>query len=123
MADEIHTLETNMFEKVDELLADTGKISIQTSLRLSLQLQRTTAEALNSLVNHIKIQNGRIGKLEKEVTDLRNKNIINWITANPKSAIMWFVVTFFSLEALAHEFTTSENIAFVLGVLRKWAGL
>lgn len=123
MVDEIHTLETDMFEKVDELLADTGKISIQTSLRLSLQLQRTTAEAMNSIVNHIKIQNGRIAKLETQTKELSEKNIINWILQNPKLSVLYFVLFVLFIDVMVDSLTSANVIGILVSAGKKLIGL
>lgn len=108
-----------MFEKVDELLADTGKIPTQTAFRLTLALQRETANAVNKLVEHIKIQNGRIYKLETSNQDLSNKNIINWILLNPKKATMVFFIFVVIVDILVDHFSSVDGINALLSLLKR----
>jgi hypothetical protein len=127
----IAQLDEEYAKKVDEILeGDTDKVPMRVQISLTMAMQSQILRALNRVnasVNQVMdkqdIANGRTGKLESEIIELKKKNIINWVILNPKSAIMWFIVSFFTLEVVAHEFTSAENIAFVLGVVRKWLGL
>jgi hypothetical protein len=118
-------------KRVDEILdGDTDKVPMKVQVGLILAMQSQILRATNSVVEGLvgvqdrqDIANGRTGKLEIEIVELKKKNIINWIIINPKSAVMWFIVSFVVLETLAHELTSGDNIAFILGVVRKWAGL
>ena len=121
--DVIETVETGMFEKVDELLSDTGKIPIQTALRLTLQLQRNTADAVNKLVDHVRIQNGRIAKLEAKTNDLQHKSIIDFIQVNPKLSIMYLVLFILTIDITVDKVSSVASADVLLSVFRKWLGI
>lgn len=124
MADDIiETVETGMFEKVDELLSDTNKIPIQTALRLTLQLQRNTADAVNKLVEHIRIQNGRIAKLEAKTSDLQHKSIIDFIQNNPKLSIVYLVLFILTVDITVDHISSIASADVLLAVVRKWLGI
>ena len=121
--DVIETVETGMFEKVDELLSDTGKIPIQTALRLTLQLQRNTADAVNKLVDHVRIQNSRIAKLETKTNDLQHKSIIDFIQVNPKLSIMYLVLFILTIDITVDKVSSIASADVLLSVFRKWLGI
>ena len=124
MADDvIETVETGMFEKVDELLSDTGKIPIQTALRLTLQLQRNTADAVNKLVDHVRIQNSRITKLEAKTNDLQHKSIIDFVQVNPKLSIMYLVLFILTIDITVDKISSVASADVLLSVFRKWLGI
>ena len=124
MADDvIETVETGMFEKVDELLSDTGKIPIQTALRLTLQLQRNTADAVNKLVDHVRIQNSRITKLEAKTNDLQHKSIIDFIQVNPKLSIMYLVLFILTIDITVDKVSSVASADVLLSMFRKWLGI
>jgi hypothetical protein len=129
--DRIQLLDEEYAKKVDDILdGDTDKVPMRVQISLTLAMQSQILRALNRVsygVNQVMdkqdIANGRTAKLENEIIELKRKNIVNWIILNPKSFIMWLIVSFFALQVAAHEMTSLENIAFVIGVIRKWAGL
>jgi hypothetical protein len=127
----IAILDEEYAKKVDDILeGDTDKVPVRVQIGLTLAMQSQTLRAINRLgvglngvMDRQDIANGRTAKLENEIVELKKKNIVNWIVSNPKSAIMWFIVSFMALETLTHEITSEDNIAFVVGFLRKWLGL
>ena len=123
MSEDIQSIETDIFEKVDEMLADTGKIPTQTAFRLTLQLQKQTAEAVNRLVEHVRIQNSRISKLEAKTSELMNKNIINWVLDNPKMALFYLVVFIMFTDVVVDKISSADSLAMLLALGRKILGL
>ena len=117
---ELNEIDTSVFGKVDELLADTGKIPTQTAFRLTLALQRETAEAVNKLVQHVKEQNGRISKLESANTELQQRNIITWILGNPKTSVVYFFAFVLLLDVIVDKFQSADSL-YILGALIKKA--
>jgi hypothetical protein len=129
--DRIALIDEEYALKVDDILdGDTDKVSMRVQVSLTMAMQSQILRALNRVgtgVNQVMdkqdIANGRTTKLENEIIELKKKNIINWTIANPKSAILWFIVVFLGMETVAHELTSTANIDFILGVVRKWLGI
>ena len=123
MSEDIHNIETDMFDKVDELLADTGKLNIQTALRLNLSLQKQTAEGVNNIVNHIKVQNGRIAKLEAQTSELMNKNIINWVIKNQKLSVLYFFLFVLFIDIIVDRMSSANSLEMLNAVIKKFLGI
>lgn len=123
MADDIQNIDTDIFEKVDEMLADTGKIPTQTAFRLTLQLQKQTAEAVNRLVQHVNIQNSRISKLESQTNDLINKNIVKWVVNNPKMTVFYFFLFTLFIDIVVDRMSSVDSVQMLSALFKKFLGL
>lgn len=130
MAQKVSKMDGEFAKLAEEILIDTDKVPtrVQVSLILAMvnQIHRgvgNVTDGINGVIDRQDAANGRTTKLENEIIELKKKNIVNWIALNPKSAILWLLVSFFALETLAHEFTSVENVAFIWGVVRKWLGI
>lgn len=123
MADDIQNIDTDIFEKVDEMLADTGKIPTQTAFRLTLQLQKQTAEAVNRLVHHVNVQNSRISKLETQTSDLINKNIVKWVVNNPKMAVFYFFIFTLFIDVVVDQVSSADSLQMLSALVKKFLGL
>lgn len=120
----LNRLDESFAQKVDEILdGDTDKVPVRVQISLLLAMQSQILRGVNGVMDRQDIANGRTSKLESEVVNLKSKNIILWVTANPKSAILWLLTGFFALEVLANEFTNAQNIEFILSVVKKWLGM
>lgn len=117
-------LDESFAQKVDEILeGDTDKVPVRVQISLLLAMQSQILRGVNGVMDRQDIANGRTGKLESEVINLKSKNIVEWVTKNPKSAILWLLTGFFALEVLANELTNAQNIEFILGIVKKWLGI
>ena len=130
MAQKVPKIDDEFAKRAEEILVDTDKVPtrIQISLILAMvnQIHRgvgNVTDGINGVIDRQDVANGRTTKLENEIVELKKRNIVNWIMVNPKSAILWLFVSFLAMETLAHEMTRTNNVNFIISVVRKWLGL
>lgn len=115
-------LDTSILEEVDSLLEQT-KISTPATLQLLTRLVSRVYVSQNEVIKHVRIQNGRVTQLEKDVELLKKKSIINWVENNFKASIAIFISFVLFIDILVESLSSSVAISFIWDVLKKQLGI
>lgn len=93
MAD-LNKLDSSLIDEISDILEKPKSMTTQAAMRIQLKLMSQIWQSQNELIDHIRVQNGRIGKNENAVAELKKKNIITWISENKTKALGVFIGIF-----------------------------
>ena len=90
----LNELDASILERVGELLSDEKAMTTRTGITLLVEMMSAVYKSQNEIITHVKVQNGRIGKSEKEIEKLKENNILFWIKSNKKASVLIFISIF-----------------------------
>lgn len=93
MAD-LNKLNSSLFDEISDLLEQPKSMSTKTAMTVQMKLLAAVWQSQNELIDHVREQNGRVKKNEKDIGDLKQNNIMMWVKANRGKAFFVFVGIF-----------------------------
>lgn len=90
----LNEINSSLIRKVGDILDDTNSISTRDGMKLQLEMTFELIKSHNEVIQQLRIQNGRVGRAETDIAELKQKNIILWITARPKTSLLIFAGVF-----------------------------
>lgn len=91
---ELPKMDAGMLKKADEMLAEEKVISTRTGLRLLIEMMAENFRALDSIIDNQNTQTKVILQNQKDIEELKRKNIVMFIESNPKTAFMYIAGLF-----------------------------
>lgn len=90
----LNEINASLIRKVGDILDDTNSISTRDGMKLQLEMTFELIKSHNEVIQQLRIQNGRVGRAEDDIADLKKRNIVLWITARPKTSLLIFAGVF-----------------------------
>jgi hypothetical protein len=116
-------LETDIIKDVDDFLKDTGDLPLKTGVRLTLTLMKNLTQDFQSLRDELGETARKVAQNERDITELKEKNLINLASHNPKTAVAVFVIFIIAVDLIVDKFSSSDLWLVFITSLKKLLGL
>ena len=117
-------VDNKLVEEVADLLKDTDKMPLKTGVSLILaMISKILIPSTNELIGHVKQTNGQIIDIKTRVKELESKNLINWVTHNPKASITIFVLFILTVDLIVDRFPSAVVFGALWALIKKQLGL
>ena len=123
MTDTLEKLDDTLLDKVSAWIDNPEKMPTRTGLQLQMEMMRGVYEGVNQLIEHVRNQNGRVGKLEGDVKELKKRSIVNWIEGHFKTSVLILFGFIMLVDAIADKISSVDSLNIFGAFLKKWLGL